>query len=99
MASVMSAFDLLVDRPADLGRRDAKTSCLRHQLADETPRFGRPVPGLSIGPDFLDERSGSMTSAHQSVRFEIAIRLDDRRRVDAKASRERSHRRERLAPL
>ena len=51
----------------------------------------------ALGRDVGDETAGTLSHFHESLLFEIAVGLHDRRGIHPQARRQRAHRRQRIA--
>src|SRR4051812_40323531 len=96
MLAVGVAVELLVDSRAKLRCGNSKTAGMREELADQPFCFGSPIALAAIRGDVLHERPRPVTRAHETLGFQVSIRLDHRRRIDAQLGGEAANGRQRF---
>ena len=84
----------MIDGVAKIVDGDSQPSRFPKQLADETPRLGDAIIRAAFRGQVEDEGPGTLARSNEPFGFELAVGLNDGRRIDAKLGRQLSHRRQ-----
>lgn len=87
----------MVDGVADFRGGESKTGGGGEDVARESAGLRNAILLKTVARDLEDEGAGAMSRGDEALGFELAIGLDDRRRVDAKLGCQLANRGQRLS--